>query len=378
MSTIFIEPLDVLYLRGNKLFGEAGSYGEALLPPWPSVVAGAIRSRMLADAQLDLAAFGRNEITHPELGSPEQPGSFRITGFHLARRQSNGQMENLYPLPSDLLVLENDAKAIIVRKLSPVDQPKNGIQTSALFDMLPVLAESKRSKPLAGYWLNDEGWQTYLRGQVPTSKHLVKTTELWSYDQRVGVGLNVDTRHAEEGHLFSMQAVAFKPDVGFVCKVTGATPPECGILRFGGDGRAAAVSAIPAVKPAIDIDNILQSRRCRLILTTPGIFTQGWLPNGGKQAANGEILFDLHGVTGKIRCASVPRAEVISGWNMAKSEPKPAQRVAPTGSVYWLMLDATVTEKNLGKLAESGLWSESCEDTSRRAEGFNLLTIAAF
>lgn len=378
MSTIFIEPLDVLYLRGNKLFGEAGSYGEALLPPWPSVVAGAIRSRMLADAQLDLAEFGRNEIAHPQLGTPEQPGSFRITGFHFARRRSNGQMENLYPLPSDLLVLENDAKEIIIRKLSPVAQPNNGIQTSTVFDMLPVLAETKRRKPLTGYWLNDAGWQICLQGQVPTSKHLVRTAELWSYDQRVGVGLNADTRHAEEGHLFSMQAVAFKPDVGFVCTITGATPPEYGTLRFGGDGRAAAISAIPAVKPVIDVDQILQTRCCRLILTTPGIFTQGWLPNGAKQAANGEIVFDLYDVTGKIHCASVPRAEVISGWNMAKSEPKPAQRVAPTGSIYWLMLDETVTAKSLDKLAESGLWSESCEDISRRAEGFNLLTIAAF
>ena len=37
----FIEPLDVLYLRGNKLFGDPGSYGESMIPPWPSVAAGA-------------------------------------------------------------------------------------------------------------------------------------------------------------------------------------------------------------------------------------------------------------------------------------------------------------------------------------------------
>ena len=36
-TSCFIEPLDVLFLRGNQLFGEPGSYGEALMPPWPSV-----------------------------------------------------------------------------------------------------------------------------------------------------------------------------------------------------------------------------------------------------------------------------------------------------------------------------------------------------
>lgn len=41
----FLEPLDVLFLRGNKLFGDPGSYGASLVPPWPSVAAGALLYR---------------------------------------------------------------------------------------------------------------------------------------------------------------------------------------------------------------------------------------------------------------------------------------------------------------------------------------------
>lgn len=55
----FIEPLDVLYLRGNRLFDGAGAHGAALMPPWPSLAAGALRSRMLADGGADMAAFAR-------------------------------------------------------------------------------------------------------------------------------------------------------------------------------------------------------------------------------------------------------------------------------------------------------------------------------
>ena len=40
MNALFLEPHDVLYLRGNKLFGDAGAHGEALMPPWPSMAAG--------------------------------------------------------------------------------------------------------------------------------------------------------------------------------------------------------------------------------------------------------------------------------------------------------------------------------------------------
>jgi len=86
---LFLQPLDVLYLRGNRLFGAAGDHGEALMPPWPSLAAGAIRSHMLASSKVDLAAFADGKAT-PEgrlgecLGTPEQPGSFRVKVFTLA------------------------------------------------------------------------------------------------------------------------------------------------------------------------------------------------------------------------------------------------------------------------------------------------------
>ena len=44
MNTVFLEALDVLYLRGNQHFGSPGAHGAALMPPWPSLAAGALRS----------------------------------------------------------------------------------------------------------------------------------------------------------------------------------------------------------------------------------------------------------------------------------------------------------------------------------------------
>ena len=72
MTTVLIEPLDVLILRGNKLFADAGSHGEALMPPWPSVAAGALRSRMLADARIDPAAFANGKAVWDRLGRPAE------------------------------------------------------------------------------------------------------------------------------------------------------------------------------------------------------------------------------------------------------------------------------------------------------------------
>ena len=73
----------------------------------------------------------------------------------------------------------------------------------------------------------------------------------------------------------------------------------------------------------------------------------------------------------------MPRAEVVSGWNLALRQPKPAERAAPSGSVYWIDdLDATPVQ--LRKLAEQGLWVDANQNASRRAEGFNRFSFAAF
>ena len=66
-ASLFIEPLDVLILRGNKLFADAGSHGEALMPPWPSVAAGALRSRQrLGDEGSRLLRAGRADAAWPD------------------------------------------------------------------------------------------------------------------------------------------------------------------------------------------------------------------------------------------------------------------------------------------------------------------------
>ncbi|WP_447974772.1 type III-B CRISPR module-associated Cmr3 family protein [Nitrospira sp. Kam-Ns4a] len=384
-QTVFIEPLDVLVLRGNKLFGDPGSFGESLVPPWPSVAAGAIRSALLAHKGVDLQQFAAGQVSDPELGTPATPGPFRMTEFRLARRFADGRVEPLYAPPADLVIRREGGGKLECVPMRPQELP-NGLKSSVATPRHAVLPERERSKPESGYWLTHEGWLTYLQGKaLGPKRHLVKTSDLWVFDTRVGVGLDPAKRSAAEGKLFTVQAVAMKKrhqagdngcnyDVGFLAEVEGATIPNGLMLRFGGDGRAARahrVSSIPG-KPDL-VEDIVKSRRCRLTLTSPGIFPGGWLPTGCRREDDGTIHFDLHGVRARLVCAAVPRAEVISGWDLAKWQPKPAQRAAPTGSVYWLdQLNAT--PERLRELVNQGLWSDPPEDTARRAEGFNRFT----
>ncbi|MCP9469919.1 MAG: type III-B CRISPR module-associated protein Cmr3 [Nitrospira sp.] len=382
-QAVFIEPLDVLILRGNKLFGDPGSFGESMVPPWPSVAAGAIRSALLAHKKIDLEPFARGQVRDPELGTPEEPGSFRITGLYLARRLRNGQIDPLYAPPADFVIRYKEQGVLECVRVQPRELPA-GIQSSAITPLHAVLPERERSKPEGGYWLTHEGWVAYLKGNdLNVNSHLVRSSDLWALDTRVGVGLDPAKRSAAEGKLFTVQAIAMRKqhhghgcdgDVGFLAEVEGATIPDELMLRLGGDGRAARACLVSSIPSEPDLpEQIVQARRCRLILTSPGIFAGGWLPTGAAQNDTGEIRFELHGVRARLVCAAVPRAEVISGWNLAKWRPKPAQRVAPTGSIYWLD-EVEASAEQLRDLAMQGLWTNPPDDPGRQAEGFNRFT----
>ena len=110
-----------------------------------------------------------------------------------------------------------------------------------------------------------------------------------------------------------------------------------------------------------------------MVLATPGIFPDGWRLPG----TDTEGRFACHGVRGHVVCAAVPPAEVVSGFDLARRQPKPAERAAAAGSVYWIE-DLEADAHSLGKLAEHGLWATLEDNPSRRSEGFNRITLASY
>jgi CRISPR-associated protein Cmr3 len=123
--------------------------------------------------------------------------------------------------------------------------------------------------------------------------------------------------------------------------------------------------------PQVDLAAIVKARRCRVVLTTPGLFESGWCLPG----VDTQQRVRWPGLSAKLVSAAVPRTEVLSGWDLARQQPKAAQRVAPTGSVYWLD-ELDTTPEALGNVAARGLWLADDENRSRRAEGFNRCAFA--
>ena len=357
------------------------------MPPWPSLVAGAIRSWMLAEARVDLRQFAEGvRLEDPRLdtalGSPDDPGAFRIATFVLGR-SAQGQSEArraepCLPLPADVIVTAPDTERLAdanATYLIPAELP---LKASSELPKAPVLQAATPSKPTSGLWLTEKGWRAYLAGETLTGEHLLRSSSLWQSDLRLGIALD-EKRTAANGMLYTAEAVALCEGIGFLVSVAGADGllPDSGLLRLGGDGRSAAIHRVEAELPQADWDRIERERRFRMILTTPGIFGDGWRLPGCTPDDWWQGNSDMRA---RLIAATVSRAGVVSGWDLAKRRPKTAQRVVPTGSVYWLEGLEGETEE-LRKVDAEGLWAcikENEIDAGRRAEGFNNVQIAAW
>jgi len=380
---LFLKPLDVLYLRGNRLFGAAGDHSEALMPPWPSVAAGAIRTRILADclpAGISMKQYGSG--TSPGgplgecLGTPQEPGAFEIVHFSVGRMTTGGPAECFLPMPADALVQElepDTCRYLLPRRLGW------GILSGYLLDSLPVLRTPAQGKMRTGLMLNPQGLTAYLEGAAIRREHLTETKDLWQSETRLGIALSALTRSAEGGRIYTSMVVAMKKDAGFVVGVAGAGDflPKSGLLRFGGDGRAVEISpcSVPVPEPPWDV--LQQTGQFRVIFQTPGLFPDGWrLP--GFERENGGWRWVCDDFQARLAAVALPRSEVISGWDMALSLPKPALKSVPAGSVYWFE-DFRGEIVALKRLLSNGVQTKQkgifCQ---RQAEGFNRVLVGAW
>lgn len=364
-----ITPVDLFCPRGNRLFG-AGVHGDAALPPWPSVFAGAVASRALVDAGRFADVAREPEAAEEVLAQVLGP-DFALTGLALSRRG-----EVCVPLPADLACFptegEPDKPQPVRRVIRRLGEGAGVRWGPALSEWVPVLEAAPDAKPAGGYWLTAEGLRKHLQGLTPGPDEVVKAqADLWTVDARLGIALSEDRRTAAEGRIYTTDAVQLLDGVSFVASFRGRNLPEDGLLRLGGDGRGAVVEPASPQEEAF-FEEVGRPQAgwpgFRLLLATPGVFPGGWRPPGVGE----DGVWELPGLRARLVAAMVGRNDVVSGWDVAKRAPKPAVKVAPWGSVYWFRVESGDTGALESVWAE-GLWGQTGENIppSRRREGFN-------
>lgn len=380
----YVRPTDSLFVRGNLAFGDSGEHGSGVMPPPPSLFAGAFRSALLGKDAAQMMAFlahgGRctSPALHQCLGTPAEPGAFAIQWLSLATDASeNGMPEAISPLPADLLLLGQQFAPLVPRAIA------QGTQSAGDLPLCATLQSAKQEKPTGGVYLRQSGLELHLQGHSTEKSHSVDSKHLYKRDPRLGIGLNSDARTAEEGQIYTTEGFAFSPgdgnahsifaSTGFLVGIAGVGDllPTEGQLRLGGDGRSAHYRRVDFTPPTAD-KTITANGRFRLLLQTPALFSAGWLPEGVTQHDDGSYRLQADGFSARLACAALGRREVVSGWDLFHWAPKPAQAAAPAGSVYWF----DEFDGDAGKLAawvQSGLWPQNPNtlQQSRRSEGYN-------
>jgi CRISPR-associated protein Cmr3 len=386
MSTAYyyVRPTDSLFIRGNLAFGDSGEHGSGSLPPPPSLFAGAFRSAILGRDAEALAGFVQHGRCQDErlaacLGTPTQPGAFRVSWLSLAAQadsQHDGA-EALTLLPADLLCLESGFAPLKPRALPA------GVESGGELPLRATLASARQEKPTGGLCLRQAGLAPYLADEIPTAAQAVSAGTLHTRDPRLGIGLDTDARSVEKGLIYTTEGFAFSPPAqaekpspfattGFLVGIEGADEllPQRGLLRLGGDGKSAEYRRVDFTPPAVSLNAIARTRHFRLICQTPALSDAGWLLPGVTR--QGET-YRLQGsaFSARLACAALGRREIVSGWDLFHWKPKDAQVAIPAGSVFWFDRFDGDADK-LVTWAANGLQPDTAENTSRRAEGYNL------
>jgi CRISPR-associated protein Cmr3 len=372
-----IEPRDpVIFGDGKPFSAVPGSRARSLGFPFPSTVAGAVRTR----AGTDLATGQFDKAKGANLLNLEVRGPLLVQLNELGAGEAAALM---FPAPADALLLpgEASAEAKVVR-LQPLALAQ-GVRTDLRGTSNVGPTAPVKEKPLGSpprFW-NHAAFENWLEapasGRVPlaTLGHGGPARE-----SRMHVSIDAETSSAREGALFQTSGLEFvhlasDGNLSSVAPLALALETDAPLVEgpgvLGGERRQVSwrkgAGRLPDCPRKVR-DSVIRQGACRLILLTPAYFEAGYLPSW--------LLGSVPGVKVAVAAVALNRYSTVSGWDYATGLPKPTRRLAPPGSVYFLSL------KGAGPDLErwiDAVWFRACSDGEQdRRDGFGLAALGSW
>ena len=382
MTIWLIEPRDPLIFRDGRPFNaDPGARAQTLPFPFPSTISGALRAQAGRNAQ---GRFDKSRIS--ELLKLE------VEGPLLVELDDADEMQSiLYPAPADAWMLkltshrENAARLV---PLIPIQLPEGA--SSNLEDLALVGPEEPvegKPHPKAPAFWHEAAFFQWLKDPNAAEEIALDEVGLPNLpkDTRMHVRIDPVSQSAEEGALFQTSGLSFalapvheKGDVprlsalkrlGLAVHAQASLRPDWGFV--GGERRMAhwrrSNKTWPVCPDEVRVA-IKKTRRARLILLTPAIFEQGFLPSW--------VLKSVPGVDALVKAAAVNRYQTVSGWDYEKQSPKPTRRLAPAGSVYFIELDGD--DDAIDRFVDAVWMHNISDDPQDRLDGFGLAVLGVW
>jgi len=320
---VIIEPNDVLLFRELRYFEAGTDHVARSMLPLPQTVAGAIRSKILAEQK-----FSQEAKDYVGYGK-EEPKNLVIDGVFLWDR------EELFATPMDIVKF-NDRKC---RLIKPMRIDEFGVE----FFYPPA-------EPRGGFLKLNEIVR-YLEGNLNIEN--VKIVNVLK-ERRVGISLK-DTKTTEEHMLYTVEFLripalsVWTNDLKFM--------PKRGLLKLGGEGRFANYR-IEDGNPFEIFEKRWErirneiSKKFKLYVATPLL-----IENSGKYTWNIKNELEFAGIKVERIIPLVGKPVKVSGWDLARNSPKGVRYAVPAGSVYFVEAEELNLNKpylKLGKLTKLG------------------------
>jgi CRISPR-associated protein Cmr3 len=438
-----ITPLDVTLFRDSKPFtaGE-DSRAHSVFPPTPIPLAGALKSKIISEALAHLIDAQGNPTLRPitdfqEIASTQRPdarllpllkavgglsdyGTLRLKGPFLLKEL---ELSTVYlPTPADLLIKKGDTddsgQAIILKPLDLTVFPEG----AHLHDVIPPKPFDTLRKSFLAPLHADEGeletglgrltaeeFSQYLQGKTFRVEHASDGARgLFTGESRLGIQLAPGRRTSEEGRIYTAEFTRLEGHTSLLVEVIldrdasnlsqdtaleNWLPMPKGLLQLGGEARSASYERLDGefdpnlsgLRAGAGVQQALERQkppyRFKLCLLAPGVFHNGWYPDGitRKMSSNGalEMSGSLNGVMCSLITAAVGKAMPLGGWDVANKRPKDMLRAVPTGSVYYFVTNET-PDKIIQKLHFQTLPTQQGSAVELRKIGFGLVVVGVW
>jgi CRISPR-associated protein Cmr3 len=328
---IRLNPLDTFFFRDGKPFTMgAETWADGIFPPSPSVIYGALRTLWLSE---QVGGFSKANIKLSE--------KLKIRGIYL---ELDGEI--CLPVPRDFVHEKDKSENTFILNIG-----KNEAVSRQLLPYVPLSDQPDMFLEdfTSDSFLAPDAFGFYLK-KDKTKKIKVRKSGLKN-ESKIGIKRDALTYTTAEGNLYRVDFKRFSTDfkdekrTTIAIKFEGLDFPNNKFVKLGGEGKAASYT--------LDVDSVdteiaplnapdFQANQFRLILSTPSVFKQGWLPFGiDENNLDKPIEIELENtqkIKFKILSASLGRPLSIGGFDLEKQEPKTMYRAVPAGSVYWFEL----------------------------------------
>lgn len=330
------DQLDTLFFRDGRPFDAANRVASGL--PSPQTLAGALRTALLTKHDFDFAAFSKHRhekaTLREALEANPMPREHHWI-FDLRFRGPwpallvDGNVEPLLPVPATLLRADGakggpgkwycgqPLPADLAERLCPKD------------NLLPVWSAAEEDAEHPGGFLTLSGVQRFLDGGLPTDGDWFQNDMVYSHDSRTGIQIDMHQLTAETGQIYGINLLALQSKLFFYAEIIHDQARDVANcldapIPFGGEGHYVTAQPIHAAQwPKNDASR----ERSLWLLASPAPFDVGkdkkaWMPDA------------LPG--NQLRSAAAMTPLPVSGWDVARSAPRPTRFAAPAGSVYFV------------------------------------------